>query len=263
METFRIATVTRDGRQIRDDRVTEEIPLTIDVNDREIATLLASPTDIEELVVGFLFTTGLVPNVSAVASVSVDDRLWKAVVRVTDEGIGDELAFKRVYTSGCGRGIIYATTLDLINRIKLPLGFSIESARLFELVRGLLTGSEEHVATGGVHSAALADEAGIVVFRDDIGRHNAVDKVVGWALKNGVALADTLLLTSGRISSEILGKALRCRIPMIVSPGAPTNQAVRLAREGNLTLIAHARGGRMNIYSGSERVRSGAYIQDE
>ena len=254
METFEITFISNDGSQVRNDAVTEEVPLTVELNGKEIATLLVSPTDLEDLVTGFLFTAGLVRDISAVRSVTIDDQLWKAGAHITDEGLGEDLAFKRIYTSGCGRGIVFATSLDLINRVKLPLGFSMGSARLFELVRAFLTGSEEHKRTGGVHSAALAIDAGIVVSRDDIGRHNAVDKVVGWALKNGVALTDMLLLTSGRISSEIIGKVLRCRIPVIVSPGAPTNQAVRLARESNLTLIAHTRGGRMNIYSGAERI---------
>ncbi len=255
MEAFEITYVTRDGSHVRDDWVTEEIPLTIEINGREIATLLASPTGLEDLVLGFLFTAGLIPDASAVRSIAIDDRLWKADATITAEGLGEELAFKRIYTSGCGRGIVFSTSLDLINRVKLPPGFTVKAPVILDLMKTLLSTSEEHRKTGGVHSAALADTAGTVITADDIGRHNAVDKVVGNALKQGVAFSESLLLTSGRISSEILGKVLRCRIPVIISPGAPTNQAVRLAREANLTLIGHTRGARMNIYSAPERIR--------
>lgn len=254
MEAFEITYVTRDGAGVRDDWVTEEIPLTIEINGNEVATLLASPTGLEDLVLGFLFTTGLIPDASAVGSITIDDRLWKAAVTTTAEGLGHELAFKRVYTSGCGRGIVFSTSLDLINRVKLPPGFTVNASLILDLMKTLLTSSEEHKKTGGVHSAALADTTGAIITADDIGRHNAVDKVVGVALKQGVAFPESLLFTSGRISSEILGKVLRCRIPIIVSPGAPTNQAVKLAREANLTLIAHTRGARMNVYSAAERI---------
>jgi FdhD protein len=254
MEAFEITAVTKDGRQTRDDWVTQEVPFTIEINGREIATLLASPTDLEELVLGFLFTTGLIPDVSAVQSITIDEQRWKANAQITGEGLGEELAFKRIFTSGCGRGVVFSTSLDLINRVKIPTAQAIESSVILDLMRTFLSRSEEHKKTGGVHSAALADPAGIIIHADDIGRHNAVDKVVGRALKEGVVLPDKLLLTSGRISSEILSKTLRCRIPVVISPGAPTDQAVRLAREVDLTLIAHTHGGRMNIYSGPERV---------
>jgi FdhD protein len=254
MEAFEITYVTRDGTELRDDWVTEEIPLTVEINGREVATLLASPTGLEDLVLGFLFTTGLIARAADVRSISIDDQLWKADVRITAEGLGEELAFKRVYTSGCGRGIVFSTSLDLINRVKLPPGFTVKASVILDLMKTLLSASEEHKKTGGVHSAALADTSGGVIAADDIGRHNAVDKVVGAALKQGVSFPESLLITSGRISSEILGKVLRCRIPVIVSPGAPTNQAVRLAREANLTLVAHTRGARMNIYSAAERI---------
>ncbi len=255
METFEITRITEGGVETRLDPVTEEIPLTIDVNGSEIATLLASPTHIEDLVKGFLFTTGLVRSAASIQTVTIDRQRWKADVTTADEGIGTDLAFKRIYTSGCGRGVVFSTSLDLINRVKLPSGFSVESATIISLMKALMTGSEEHRATGGVHSAALADGGGVRIFMDDIGRHNAVDKVVGRALSEGIALSESVLLTSGRISSEIVGKVLTCRIPIIVSPGAPTNQAVRLARETDLTLVAHVRGTRMNVYSGGQRIR--------
>ena len=108
--------------------------------------------------------------------------------------------------------------------------------------------------TGGTHSAALSDGKDILVFREDIGRHNAIDKVVGYALVKNVTLKNTLLITSGRISSEVLFKVRKGGIPMVVSKSAPTNQAVKLAREMDITLIGFARGSRMNVYNGEKTV---------
>ncbi len=114
--------------------------------------------------------------------------------------------------------------------------------------------SEIHRQTGGVHAAALADHTGMLVFREDIGRHNAVDKVIGAYLVQGSSFHDKLLLTSGRLSSEILQKAEACCLPIVVSRGAPTDRSVALARERNITLIGFARGRRMNIYSAEQRI---------
>jgi FdhD protein len=258
METFDILQITKDGIEEKRDAVTEEIPLTIEVNGEEIATLLASPGDLKDLVIGFLFTAGLIRDAASVRAVTIDEQRWKADVITTDQGIGPDLAFKRIYTSGCGRGVVFSTSLDLINRVKLPSGFTIQAASIIALMKTLLTGSQEHRATGGVHSAALADGNALWIFMDDIGRHNAVDKAVGRALSDRIVFSQTVLLTSGRISSEILGKVLACRIPIIVSAGAPTNQAVKLARETNVTLVAHVRGTRMNVYSGLDRVKTDA-----
>jgi FdhD protein len=253
METFEITRITPDGVETMLDPVTEEVPFTIEVNGREIATLLASPTDLEDLVRGFLFTTGLL-DAAAVPGITIDRERWKADVTVSGEGIGPDLAFKRIYTSGCGRGVVFSTSLDLINRAPLPPGPTVLSGAVMALMKELMTGSQEHRVTGGVHSAALADSGGLRIFTEDIGRHNALDKAVGRARAGGMALSEMMLLTSGRISSEIVGKVLVCRIPVIVSPAAPTNRAVRLARETGLTLIGHVRGTRMNIYSGHERI---------
>jgi FdhD protein len=114
--------------------------------------------------------------------------------------------------------------------------------------------SELHRQTGGVHAAALADRNGLLVFREDIGRHNAVDKVIGAYLLAGNCFEDKLLLSSGRLSSEILHKAAACSVPILVSRSAPTDRCVALARERSITLIGFARGRRMNIYSRGERI---------
>lgn len=234
------------------DWVTEEVPLTIEVNGREMATLLCSPSDLKCLVIGFLYTSGFIEEASAVTSLIVDSERWKAHVEAT-VNFPPEVIFKRIYTSGCGKGVIFHSPMDVMQRIHIPDGFAIDGKKITELMKKFLTSSKEYRQTGGVHSSALVDVDSMILM-DDIGRHNAMDKVIGEGLLKRVEFGNKMLLTSGRISSEIVSKILRCRVPVIVSPGAPTNQAVKLAREANLTLLGFVRGRHMNIYSGEQRV---------
>ena len=164
------------------------------------------------------------------------------------------MVFKRIYTSGCGRGIIFHSPVDIMQRAPITDDFQIKAETITSLMSIFLNSSTEHRETRGVHSAALADAGNILIFRDDIGRHNAFDKVVGAALLSGISLEDKALFSSGRISSEIFSKALRCRIPVLVAAGAPTNQAVKLARQVNMALAGRTRGNRTIIYSAEERI---------
>jgi FdhD protein len=253
MERFEVVAIRQDVREKQDSWITEEVPLTIEVNGKELVTLLASPRDLQDLVVGFLFTSGLINSRDMVESLVIDEERWRANVLVA-QGIPEEMVFKRIYTSGCGKGIIFHNPFDLMQRAKIPPGFRIPAGRITEIMRTFLKGSEEYRETGGVHSSALADGEKILSFREDIGRHNALDKVIGDALSRGMDFGDKVMFTSGRISSEIMSKILRCRVPVFVARGAPTNQAVKMAREINLTMIGFARGIRMSVYSGAERL---------
>jgi FdhD protein len=215
---------------------------------------LCSPTYIRNLVTGFLYTSGLLQRIASIRSLTVDRERWKVEVEMQQDGLGEDMVFKRVYTSGCGKGVLFHNPMDLVGWYRLDDDFRINEKDVFNLMKTFQTQSQEHRLTRGVHSAALASTDEIMIFRDDIGRHNAIDKVVGEALYRGIAAADHMLLTSGRISSEILSKALRCRMPVIAAAGAPTNQAVRIARQMNITLLGRVRGSRMNLYSGEERI---------
>ncbi len=255
MEEFEIVKIDKGERTVAKSIVTEEVPLTIEVNGSELATLLSSPENMKELVIGFLFTSGFIADRSAVRKLTLDRERWKASVEMDETGLPEDLAFKRIYTSGCGKGVIFHSALDLMLRTKLPLGYTVAPERISELVQTFRRTSDEYRETGGVHSAALADSEKILVSIDDIGRHNAMDKVIGWALLNETSLADKMLLTSGRISSEVISKVVRSGIPVLATAKAPTNQAVKYARESNLTVAGFVKMGRMNIYSGAERIR--------
>jgi FdhD protein len=254
MEPFDVTVIRKGVKERVSRRVSEEIPLTIEVDGKELVTLLSSPGDIENLVYGFLFNSGFIEEAADVKNLIIDRDRWKASVKLTGEGISQDMLFKRIYTSGCGKGVIFHNPIDVVHRVRLPDGFTVDYKKIEELMGLFQTKSPEHKETRGVHSSSLADGNDILIFRDDIGRHNAIDKVIGEALCRELELEDKMILTSGRVSSEILSKLLRCRIPIIVAAGAPTNQAVKLAKNVNLTVVGLARGSIMCIFSGEERI---------
>ena len=255
METMDIIKIQDDAYNRIAEGVSEEVPLTLEVNGHELATLLCSPDHLDNLVTGFLFTSGLIKDFPSLKSLIIDTERFNAAARI--EGDESEFVFKRVYTSGCGKGVIFHNPMDVMNKTRLDEGFVIRPSEIAGLMKEFIKGSPEHAQTRGVHSGALASRERILIFRDDIGRHNALDKVIGEALSKGLDFSEMVMLTTGRISSEILSKVLRCRVPVIAALGSPTNQAIKLARVANLTLVSHVRGSRMDVYSGETRLIPG------
>jgi FdhD protein len=212
------------------DWVTEEAPLTIHANKKKVASLLASPKDLKVLVLGHLYTSGVIKQLSDIKSLCIDSKQGSARVQVSPSH-------------------------SLPKDKKDFLGISVKPSKIIELMQKFHKSSREFIKTGGVHSAALCDKDKILIFKADLGRHNAFDKVVGDALLKKIDFKDKIMLTSGRIPSEILNKVLRCRIPVIASVSAPTIHAVRTARKQNITLIGFLRGQKMNIYSAEQRIK--------
>jgi len=234
--------------------VASEVPFTIIANDTELVTLSCLPSNIKEFVYGFLFTSAIISQVTDVTSYWLDTSKWRC--EVTLKTMPDPLHFsKRLYTSGCGRGVLFATVADIANRKRSLWEHSIDVGSLLAATRYLQSASSIHATSGGVHTAALGfgKELPRIVY-DDIGRHNAVDKVIGKALLEGCDLNSSILYSTGRISSDILHKAKRADIGIIVSLGSPTHQVVLTAREFGMTIVGFARGKNLTIYSCPERI---------
>ncbi|WP_236913391.1 formate dehydrogenase accessory sulfurtransferase FdhD [Clostridium sp. Cult1] len=253
MDTIKRVDILRiKGEEFKEeeDVVILEYPFTIFVNDEEVITLLCSPNSLKELMVGFLFSEEFISSLSDIDRIRLDE----------DKGIGyiylkninqfnEKLRGKRTITSGCGKGTLFYNVLDSFKskRIKEPL--SIEVANIKRLISKFNKKSELFLNTGGVHSCALCSANDIILFEEDIGRHNALDKIFGKALLEGIDTKDKIILTSGRISSEILIKSAKRQVPVIVSRSAPTSLSIELAEELGITLIGFARGQKMNIYT--------------
>ncbi|MBU0570910.1 MAG: formate dehydrogenase accessory sulfurtransferase FdhD [Candidatus Omnitrophica bacterium] len=249
MEQIEIIKINKGIKEVVKDVVAEEVPVTIYVNGDEIVTLLSSPEGLEELAVGFLFTAGLLDAADEISGIFVDDQNWTVEVLIKDKKIDSCLLFKRVFTSGCGGGTFFYKASDTTRENRRFLNMTVRKEHIFRIMENFQKQSKGFRETGCVHSAALADNEDILVVREDIGRHNAIDKVLGYAFINDMELKDKIMLTSGRISSEVLLKMRKTDISMIVSRSAPTNQAVKHAELAGITLIGFVRGNRMNLYS--------------
>ncbi len=255
-ESIPIQRITREGKQSIQDTVVKELPLTIIFNNRELVTLLCSPVHLEYLAVGFLASEGFLKSKDAIKKLTLDDR--RGVVRIETDGDGkltDEILFKRLITSGCGRGASFYSVADSQALAQVRSDLEIPAPAIFNLVRKFQHRSQVYRTTGGVHSAALCDAGDILVFNEDIGRHNAVDKVFGQCILNDIPTDNSLLITSGRVSSEIVVKVARRNVPILVSKSAPTNLGVKLANDLGVTLIGFARGERMNVYTHHHRIK--------
>jgi FdhD protein len=232
-----------------EDFVAVETKVRISVNGRHALSLYCSPQMIREFVVGVVINEGLISGGWCAERISIE---YGDDINVDIPATGTIAEGEKTVTSGCAGGIS-------LNR-KLPdekiSDLSVFDLRdIKELYRQFQKRSEGYKATGGVHSAALADSQTILVFTEDIGRHNAVDKVIGYALLEDIPFPGKIMLASGRLSSEIVSKCARCGIPLIISRAAPTSLSVEIAEASGLTLIGFARGDRMNIYTGRQRIK--------
>ena len=258
VEKISISQFTEEGRRNLEDVFAREFPLTIILNDRELATLLCSPKDLGYLAVGFLYSEGLLESKDGIKKISVDDK--RGVVRletIEDKGFTRDVLFKRVViSSASGKGASLYNAADAASQ-KIESRMKISADEVSALVERFQHRSQLYLATGCVHSAALCDTKNTLVFTEDIGRHSAIDKIFGKCLLENIPTDERVMITSGRISSEILRKVARKRIPIIISIAVPTNLGVRIADKLGITLISSVRGKRMNICANGWRVTTG------
>ena len=252
---FTILRVNEQGRSKVEDVVAKEFPFTIIFDNQELVTLLCTPKDLKYLAIGFLSSEGLIKNKGEIRKIILDER--RGVVRVETEGdkeVERELLFKRLITSGCGRGAAFYSAADTTKQARVESQMKISAREVFALVKDFQLRSQVYRATGGVHSAALCDTKGILIVAEDIGRHNAIDKIFGECMLKDIPTDDRIIITSGRMSSEIVLKIAKRNIPILLSKSAPTDLAVDLAADLGVTLIGFVRGRRMNVYTDGWRV---------
>lgn len=225
-----------------------EMALTIFVNSEELVTVLCTPTKVTPLVVGFLYSEGIISGKADIASMRVCEEESIADVRLRTPGYSRPK--RRTLASGCGGGVGFATHLP---RVESRLVATAE--QVLSLVRQLNQQAHLYRTCGGVHTSALADRERLLVVAEDIGRHNTLDKIAGECLLGGMPTRDRLLLTTGRISSEMLSKAAQMQTPIVVSRSSPTDRSISLAQEAGMTLVGYARGDRLSVYTHEERLQ--------
>lgn len=232
--------------------VVNEYPLQLIVNGREIATLIGSPHDLRFMVAGFLRLQGFVSSLNDFEMFSVCEEFGTANIRIKGE-LPERL--KPVLTSGCGTGITF--TLPSVESV----GASPEVHRLprtprqiFSLMNELTQKADHYRSHGGIHSAAIGRNGSIILYAEDLGRHNTFDRIAGEALFKGIDMAGTDLVTSGRVSTEMVAKAALMGISVIASRTSPTDMAIKLCDQAGICLIGYVRGGSFTIYSHPEAI---------
>jgi FdhD protein len=234
--------------------VVQEFPLKLTVNGRELATLVCSPHDLDVLVAGFLRLQGFVHTADDFLVLSVCEDFGVAQVRVRG-AIPERL--RPVLTSGCGTGITF--TLDPGRRDGAGRAGGRSAPRrryrpsaVFALMEQLARAAENYRQHGGIHSAAVGRGGAMLLFAEDLGRHNTLDRIAGEALLEGIDLAGTMLVTSGRVSTEMAAKAALLDVGLIASRTSPTDMAVRMCEEAGIVLVGYVRGGRFTVYANAD-----------
>jgi FdhD protein len=233
--------------------VIEEALVCIFVNGQELATFMCTPYNLEELALGFLRSEGFIESLADIELLTLS-----ASGTCVDVWLRD-LSFtppaRRIITSGCGGGV----TFDDLSQRQAPLqdSLTITPERVTALMKQLHLSAELYKEVRGVHTSALSDGQTLLLVAQDVGRHNTIDRLWGQALQQNLPTAGRILLASGRISSEMLNKATKMGVPLIISRTSPTSLSVQLARAWNLTVIGYARGDGFRVYSGAERIAAG------
>jgi FdhD protein len=247
-----------DGWEEVEAEVIEEGFVTIFVNGQELATLMCTPTDPLQLALGFLANEELIQNYEDVeiehvcgSGTCVD--LWLS------HSIWDRPR-RKIITSGCGGGLTFADLAAHQEPVKSDL--MIDPAQLSSLIAQLQGTDSLYARARGVHTSALSDGQRLLVVAEDIGRHNTLDRLRGECLRQGIDSSHLILLATGRISSEMINKAVKMGCPIVASRTSPTSMSVGLAREWNITLCGYVRRNRMNVYAHPERLGAGDLVVD-
>jgi FdhD protein len=231
-----------------------ERPITVYMNTVEIATIQGSPSHLEEMAVGFLLAEGLIQDREALESVDVDHQRGFVFVE-TKEAVPDELVYKKRYiTSGCGKGITFSSIGHAKNLDRVTSELRVDPGALLSMMGQLSKESEGRKDTGGVHGCAFGRDGELILVREDIGRHNAVDKLLGRMWLDRIPTHDLVLLSTGRVSYEMAVKAAKARVPIVVTRHAVTDLAADITEELGVTLVAYCRGNRMVVCTHAERI---------
>ena len=236
----------RGGRieEVKGDVVREQ-PLTVHVNGEQFLTLLCSPFQLEALIVGYLWMEKVIGGLDEIAGLEISEVDGRADVTLAHPVT---LPTERILTSGCGGGITFRIDPRLFTRLDSRL--RVRPAPLAARLKELFSEAVHYHASRGIHGAALTDGEKLLVVAEDVGRHNAVDKVKGEALLKGIPTVDRILLSTGRISSEMLLKAARMGVPLVASRTSPTEMAIGLAEQLGITVVGYLRQDSLNLYAG-------------
>jgi FdhD protein len=246
--------------------VTVERPLTLYLNGQEIVTMMTIADRPEDLALGYLLNQNMLRADNPVTAVDHDEDLGVVVVRTGRRTDFEQKLKKKTLTSGCAQGTAFGDLMEDFSRARLPASAEIRTSWLYRLLHRINTLPTLYLEAGAIHGCALCFQDQPVAYMEDVGRHNAVDKIAGWMFREGVAGGDKIFYTTGRLTSEMVIKTVRMGIPILVSRSGFTAWGVELAREVGLTLIGRCKGRRFTALAGEERIVFDAdlhYVEEE
>ena len=246
---------TNEQKEKIDISVVTEKPLTIYLNSQEIVTTMTLGDMPKELSVGYLLNQNMLNKNDDILSVEFDDELEVVIVRTKRKTNYEKKLRKKIRTSGCAVGTVYGDMMEVFYDIKLNNKTIIKSSWMKNISKKITEVPSLYLKAGAIHGCAICSEENILAYVEDVGRHNAVDKIAGWMLLNNIEGRDKIFYTTGRLTSEMVIKSVQMEIPILLSRSGFTESGVSLAKEANLTLVGRMKGKRFMVLSGIHRVK--------
>jgi FdhD protein len=262
--TERVAGIDQTGQPI-ETRVTVERALTIFLNSQEIVTAMTIADYPQYLALGYLINQHMLLPDDIVTGIDYDEELAVVVVRTKRKTDYERKLKKKVQTSGCAQGTVFGDLMEALENVTLPHSV-LRTSWLYALTHKINTTPSLYLEAGAIHGCVLAQEDRPLVYMEDVGRHNAVDKIAGWMFQHRIVAHDKIFYTTGRLTSEMVIKTVRMGIPILVSRSGFTAWGVELARKANLTLVGRARGKRFVALAGEQRIvfdQNLEYVEEE
>ncbi len=234
--------------------VAAERPLTLFLNGREIVTLMTIGDHPDLLAIGYLLNQGMLKAEDDLKGVDYDADIETVVVRTARQTNYEDKLKKKTQTSGCAQGTVFGDLMDEFEGVKLSQGAKLKTSWLYALTKKINTAPSLYLKAGAIHGCVLCEKDKPLIYMEDVGRHNAVDKIAGYMFMNGIKPDNKIFYTTGRLTSEMVIKTVKMRIPVLISRSGFTAWGVDLARKAGLTLIGRARGKRFVALAGEERI---------
>ena len=249
----RVRGIDQDGAAI-ETAVVVERPLTLFLNGQEIVTMMTIGDFPDYLAVGYLLNQNMLLPDDVVTAVDFDQELETVVVRTERETNYEEKLKKKIRTSGCAQGTVFGDLMEKFETVNLPAEARLKTSWIYSLSRKINSVPSLYLGVGAIHGCVLCQEDRPLVYMEDVGRHNAVDKIAGYMFMTGLSAVDKIFYTTGRLTSEMVIKAVQMGVPILISRSGFTAWGVELAREANLTLIGRAKGKRFIALAGQSRI---------
>ena len=251
--TKKLEGIDHNGDRLITSVVTEK-PLTVFLNSQEIVTLMTIGDEPELLAVGFLLNQNMLRRGDKISDVDYEEDLDVVVVRTDQETDFEKVLKKKTITSGCAQGTVFGDLMDKLSSISLSSSERLRTSWIYELSKKINNTPSIYLEAGAIHGCVLCKQNHPLIYMEDVGRHNAIDKIAGYMFLNNIEPIDKIFYTTGRLTSEMVIKTVQMRIPILVSRSGFTAWGVELAREAGLTLVGRAKGRRFIVLSGTERI---------